>query len=169
MIWAERRNSRKAAAMMPRGVESVTSECPPKELYRLIYSSVARPPGEISNIEPTNVDAIQKKASKKNSEVDVSGVLISVRGVFIQILEGDPADIEPVFERICCDFRHSKVSLLEFGPAERRHFGEWSMVSVDDVTAADPEQLEDLLTSVSAGLPPSTIVRKVRSLLDGDA
>ena len=87
----------------------------------------------------------------------------------VQILEGDPADIEPVFERICCDFRDSKVSLLEFGPAERRHFGEWSMVSVDDVTAADPERLEDLLTSVSAGLPPSTIVRKVRSLLDGDA
>ena len=43
------------------------------------------------------------------------------------------------------------------------------MVSIGDDTTDDLGRLEDLLTSVSSGIAPTTIVRKVRSLLDGDA
>lgn len=68
----------------------------------------------------------------KNRTFGLTGVLVFVDETFIQILEGPPANVEEVFEQICCDLRHTEVELIETYPVQSRLFAEWDMAFLAD-------------------------------------
>ncbi|MEI6331436.1 MAG: BLUF domain-containing protein [Pseudanabaena sp. ELA645] len=72
---------------------------------------------DIGNISQTN-----------NSREGITGVLLSCRGIFFQILEGEEDRIDRLYERILRDDRHNQILCLksELNVFERR-FPEWSM------------------------------------------
>lgn len=49
------------------------------------------------------------------------------KGSFFQILEGPPEAVEPLYEKIGADKRHSRISKLILEPIEVRSFANWSM------------------------------------------
>ena len=135
-------------------------------LHRLIYTSESREPGGAIELAPMPVDAIAAAAAKRNASLGLSGVLVAVRGHFVQILEGEAANLEIVFESICRDMRHRTISLIDFAPATERRFETWGMVSLDAGRMADPERYEDLFASILGGMAPAAIVSDVRQFLD---
>ena len=72
-----------------------------------------------------------RSSSENNKKLDVTGVLISVRDYFFQVLEGDASIVDALFEKISRDPRHHEVITLsaETG-CEERLFTEWGMKTV---------------------------------------
>jgi hypothetical protein len=57
-----------------------------------------------------------------NSKVEITGILLYLEGCFFQVLEGEPAKLEPLFEIISKDMRHHSVMKLTFEPLTERGF-----------------------------------------------
>lgn len=78
-----------------------------------------------------DVDADPEKilaASRKNNETKhITGALLFSGYFFIQVLEGDRAYINALFQKIRTDPRHQNVLLCHFGDLPKRNFGSWSM------------------------------------------
>ena len=74
---------------------------------------------------------IGRISSENNKKRDVTGVLISVRDYFFQVLEGDASIVDALVEKISQDPRHNEVTILssETG-CEERLFTEWGMKTV---------------------------------------
>ncbi len=66
-------------------------------------------------------------ARRKNVEGDVTGYLIFDKAWFIQILEGDRAQVQATYQRIARDPRHTGVTLLDMKAVKARTFRSWSM------------------------------------------
>lgn len=140
-----------------------------KQFSRLLYTSAfnvdssgARPQQIVRNIAETS--AAHNRAS------DVTGSLLFVDGVFIQILEGPPDEVEKTFERICCDFRHVDLRLIDLTSVSERLFEEWDMACLyeDQETSL---VLRDGLQEVRflVGINASQAALQMRSLLDSQS
>jgi len=70
---------------------------------------------------------ILSSARRNNPRTEVTGALLFNEGLFAQVLEGPVDSVSPIFEIIQRDPRHSDITVLENGEAERRDFPEWSM------------------------------------------
>ena len=98
----------------------------PSQLVRLIYRSRSALEGTASDVE-RGFAAILEVSKRRNAAAGVTGALMFTRLLFVQALEG-PADVvEDIFDRICCDLRHTAVEIVEYAPVAQRNFGEWSM------------------------------------------
>jgi hypothetical protein len=91
-------------------------------LVRLLYVSkeIAEQP---SNFAKSNLD--QFRINNKISEI--SGVLCSGEGVFLQVLEGERSAVNKLYVDICKDQRHIDIELLHFEEVTERAFYAWSM------------------------------------------
>lgn len=98
-------------------------------LYRLVYRSRANLPEAEA---PAEVARLVARARAANARVGITGALLLADGHFLQAIEGPLDALEALFERICSDFRHREVQLLEFAPAEDRLFSAWAMERVDE-------------------------------------
>ena len=56
-----------------------------------------------------------------------TGMLVYAAGSFLQLIEGDDAGVELIWDRIRMDPRHTALRVLQDGSAQARLFGEWSM------------------------------------------
>src|SRR5665647_1457444 len=101
-------------------------------MYRLIYKS-----SETAPFSRTDLKHLLVGSRLRNTEADISGMLIYDRGTFLQMLEGDTAAIFKTFARIERDPRHKDISVLLRDPtAADRAFGHWSMGYAGGSTAA---------------------------------
>lgn len=91
-------------------------------LIHLIYVSSAR--GELPEAE---LDSILEASARNNAARNITGMLLYVAGSFMQLLEGEEADVEAVYRKVESDPRHHGVIVLERAPIEARSFGKWSM------------------------------------------
>lgn len=95
----------------------------PGTLIELMYVSHAKP-------KPTKdtINAIVKSSRKRNARLEITGLLV-FNGVdrFWQVLEGDKAHVEMVYQRIVEDDRHADVQLLSVRELEERSFPQWNM------------------------------------------
>ena len=107
-------------------------------LFQLVYYSRNRLGGTPEALSEA-INQILSKSRANNEAVDVSGALMFNAGCFGQVLEGPRGAIEQTFERIQQDPRHGDVSVLAFGPIEKRSFARWSMGFVGSA-AADGER-----------------------------
>ena len=88
----------------------------------LVYASRA--------VEPLSDDdllALLTAARNRNHAHGVTGMLVYAAGSFLQLIEGDDAAVELIWDRIRMDPRHTALRVLRDGPATARLFAEWSM------------------------------------------
>ena len=115
--------------------------------YQIIYSSQATTPMTVSDLEKILVDA-----RTGNEARDVTGVLIYVDGVFLQILEGDRDNVISLMSAIADDSRHTAVKVFFEAEVNQRMFGSWRMAFLD----ATPEQLR-----IWIGLPGTATIESI--------
>lgn len=161
---------RRSTATAPPTLEAYDGASPsqpnPFGLHRLIYTSEALSPGSKSDAPTMSAQEIAKASGSKNATRGLSGILISVQNHFIQVLEGEAAELEATFESICRDMRHRDLRLIDFCPAAERYFHGWEMVPLDAKFVDDPESLEDFFLAIRSGMAPASILLKVREFLD---
>ena len=96
------------------------------DLFRVVYFSRNAIEGSLET-QRAEVNAILEASQRNNREAGISGVLVFNNGVFGQVLEGPPEEVEDMFDRIQADERHFDVTVLETAPLARRSFAQWSM------------------------------------------
>ncbi len=85
-----------------------------------------------------DVQSIVSSSTVWNRRHDVTGLLISARRNFAQVLEGRDEYMEAVMRRIRADTRHHSIRIVVDEPISLRLFGRWSMALVqrDDLSDA---------------------------------
>ena len=115
--------------------------------HRLLYQSESLITGTETDVR-SQVASIVAAGQRRNERDGLSGALLFVDGLFVQVLEGEAGKLEATFERICRDLRHRRMVLHEFSEAPERVFSDWGMVEVPGIGIAD-----DLFTSAAGDLP----------------
>lgn len=91
-------------------------------LIQLIYVSSA-----VEELDDAELDRILLSARQHNAELDVTGMLLYQQGSFMQVLEGEAAAVDAIYQRIGQDRRHYGLILLTREPVAERSFPEWRM------------------------------------------
>ena len=91
-------------------------------MRRLIYMSTAcRQPNQAM------LDRILLDAREYNSKIGVTGILVAHGPKFLQVLEGEPSEVETVMSRVCRSEKHSGIITLVDETVTTRLFPDWSM------------------------------------------
>lgn len=101
-------------------------------IYQTIYSSRSTGALDLDGIE-----SLLTTIRLRNKQLNITGVLIYLEGVFIQVLEGDKDAVLGVLESIKRDSRHEEVTVFYEADLSGRVFDEWHMAYLD----VKPEQL----------------------------
>lgn len=110
---------------------------------------------------------IAETSAIRNLAEGLTGSLAYIDGHFIQVLEGDQRPIEETFERICCDFRHYDLKLIDCQTMPTRQFAEWNMACLVDVEGNAVGRREALTEiRLLATLNVREAVTQMRKLLD---
>lgn len=91
-------------------------------MRRLIYFSKSTTvclPGDIPDILSVSRD--------RNAANHVTGILLFMDGVFMQVLEGSEEALYATMNRIKTDIRHDEVYIFSDEEVDERVFGEWTM------------------------------------------
>lgn len=94
-------------------------------LFRMFYRSRQTSP-MVADLD-FEVGRIIKTAIRWNKSVAVTGLLLVVKGHFIQALEGPIDGVSATYARISMDPRHHDLRIISQDPAAQRLFGEWNM------------------------------------------
>lgn len=101
-------------------------------LSQIIYCSVAS--HLFSEDELNELLRVSRKYNERNG---ITGILLYSEGYFFQVLEGEEALIDVLFERIKKDGRHDQVVQIVRESISARAFKNWTMgyavISPDDV------------------------------------
>ncbi|RVU02893.1 BLUF domain-containing protein [Mucilaginibacter limnophilus] len=100
------------------------------KLLSLLYVSKAVRPYTMAEL-----DDLLEKSRIKNNAAEITGLLLYLCNErqesslcrFMQVLEGEPAPVERLYERIKQDTRHYHVTLVRKASIAVRSFGNWSM------------------------------------------
>lgn len=92
------------------------------QLERLIYISEAKP-----GLTENGIRKIVNMAHLRNQMANITGLLVHDDGHFLQILEGEPHEVEETYGRISEDGRHLNCQLLLAQPIAKRAFPKWLM------------------------------------------
>jgi hypothetical protein len=93
-------------------------------VYSLLYISRAELAGSTVEAE---IEAIVRVSTARNAAAEVTGALLYTGERFAQLLEGSEDAVREIMARIARDPRHSELTIIEQGPAERRRSARWSM------------------------------------------
>lgn len=91
-------------------------------MNHLVYMSRAVRP-----LSDQDLQELLAQCRRDNAQHHVTGILFYSHGNIAQLIEGEPAVIEALFQKIARDGRHSHVHKLIEKPIEQRSFGDWSM------------------------------------------
>jgi len=91
-------------------------------LIHCIYASRAT-----ARFDEAHLPELLDAARAANAARGVSGILLYVERNFFQVLEGEADVVDGVFERICRDERHTRVTRIIHEPIADRDFGDWTM------------------------------------------
>lgn len=91
-------------------------------LYELVYVSMATRP-----MDTAALTALLDEARVFNAEHGITGLLVYHGQEFMQLLEGDEAEVKALFEHICHDDRHQQTHVMWEGPLAARGFDQWAM------------------------------------------
>jgi hypothetical protein len=94
----------------------------PATMYHLVYISEAK-----ERMTLTTLVVILMQARALNERRDVTGALVYGDGQFMQVIEGERAVVQNLYQHIAKDPRHHHVRMLTEGPIETRRFTQWSM------------------------------------------
>ena len=93
--------------------------------FQLIYSSAAT-----ERMPKSKLYKILLSSRSRNVSQDITGLLVFVNGVFLQILEGERDVVSALMQKISGDPRHSNVKVFQEKAVEQRTFSSWRMAYV---------------------------------------
>lgn len=111
-------------------------------LREIVYISTAK------GIDAAEIEEILGSCARNNVERNVTGILLYNGRNFMQLLEGDVADLSWVMNRIENDPRHDGLSVLDDIAIPERACPDWSMRHIRLV-----DELADRRASLDAELP----------------
>ena len=91
-------------------------------LMQLTYVSSVR-----QEMDEKMLEEMLLQSNRNNLRDSVTGMLLYAGGCFIQVLEGEQADVYALFARIKADPRHRDIFLIDCSAIELRSFPRWSM------------------------------------------
>ena len=91
-------------------------------LHQIIYVSSA-----CTLMSERELKALMAQSGQFNAARQITGLLLYKDGNFMQLLEGDQAELNSLMERIKVDRRHFGLSVLVNEPAVSRLYPEWAM------------------------------------------
>jgi hypothetical protein len=92
-----------------------------------------------------DIEDILETASNYNNQKGLSGVLLYHSGLFLQLLEGEAADVDLLYSKIFKDPRHNNVTVLFELEAQKRIFTKWGM-AYRDVNELDIKMVNQMLS-----------------------
>ena len=96
-----------------------------RSLLRLIYRS--RQTAATASDLDFAVGQIIRSSIRHNREDNLTGLLITIQGVFVQALEGPSAAVRGAYDRIMHDPRHADLVLISASEVDKRLFSDWNM------------------------------------------
>jgi hypothetical protein len=122
-------------------------------MHHIIYLSRATRP-----MSDEELATLLTQAREANARQNITGALVYGDGQFMQIIEGEEADLAMLYARLLQDGRHGQVFKFADKPILQRSFADWSMafrpVSAEQFQALQgyvaPEQLDLSAPSLSA-------------------
>lgn len=122
-------------------------------------------------LTPADIADILNASREKNGQRGITGMLLYKGGNVIQVLEGEEAQVLPLFATIQKDPRHKGVMKLYQKNVAARDFPEWTM-GFHDLSAMDARQLEGFSKILDADfdmqtIQPSTAAKLLNSFKTG--
>jgi hypothetical protein len=121
-------------------------------MYFLTYVSKAQ-----KNISVAEIQKILDTARTKNSENDITGLLLGRAGTFFQLLEGDKDKVLATFKNIAKDPRHENIKVIfeiEIANASKI-FPSWKMGFIGgSLQSQEQEALVDSLQKLATSEKP---------------
>jgi hypothetical protein len=109
-------------------------------VYQLIYASSAK-----KDISREEIQAILEVAQSHNPQHGITGMLLYHGGIFLQLLEGEAAQVQELYAKIKGDPRHSNcISLIE-AQQNPRIFEKWSM-AYREIDTLDLKMVNEILS-----------------------
>jgi hypothetical protein len=96
------------------------------------------------------LENIQTASIARNSELNITGLLIATRSHFAQVLEGPTGAVDQVMASITIDPRHCEVVVLRREEIEIRRFASWQL-AVFEREAFASISMRPLLAAVHEG------------------
>jgi Sensors of blue-light using FAD len=97
-------------------------------VHQLIYYSKSTCKGGDAALLAQLRDIVSS-ARKNNARAGVTGFLIFDKTWFVQILEGDRANVSEIYNKIARDARHSGLNIINVRDVDGRLFPDWTMGS----------------------------------------
>lgn len=95
-------------------------------LKRIKYISRASRP-----MTAEEVARLREVSVRNNVKTDITGILIELKGLFFQVMEGPSEAVDQLYERISRDDRHTEMLLLSSSDAvPTRMFPDWAMKTI---------------------------------------
>lgn len=117
----------------------------------------------------TDLEDLLVHARDSNQKRNVSGMLLYVNGLFVQVLEGDDDDVDGLYNKICKDSRHNKIAKIYDNQIEEKLFDVWSMAfnksSVEELSEAGYFTLDEF-KEITDGVADYETIRILRTILD---
>lgn len=129
-------------------------------MIHIVYMSRAVRP-----LSDQDLQVLLEQCRRDNHRNGVTGVLFYSHGNIAQLIEGKAEVLEPLFEIISRDGRHSNVVKLVSKPISVRSFPDWSM-AFHPLEATGFEALEGFLLPQHLAPPPSTLTIADAMLVD---
>ena len=122
-------------------------------MIRLIYvSSATRPMGEQDLLD------LLAQSRPRNTRQHVTGMLVYRDGAFLQVLEGESADVQEIYRSITMDDRNTGHYLIAKEEITDRNFPAWSM-GFKDLTKCPADELEGYSDIFGKGASPDKIAK----------
>ena len=133
--------------------------------YQIIYSSESATPMQTDDLEE-----ILGQARRNNAENGITGALVYVDGVFLQIIEGDSPTSQQLMAKIATDVRHETMTVLKAGEVSAPMFADWKMAYVSATAAqvakwaglSEVTSIPEILTDMRAA--PDAATRVAQSI-----
>jgi hypothetical protein len=129
-------------------------------MIHIVYMSRAVRP-----LSDQDLQELLDQCRRDNASRNITGVLFYSHGNIAQLIEGEASVLEPLFENITRDGRHSNVVKLVSKPIATRSFSEWSM-AFHPLEASGFEALEGFLLPHHLQQLPSTLTIADAMLVD---
>jgi hypothetical protein len=114
-------------------------------LIRLVFSSDVT-----GSLDATTLQQIAASSERNNWRDGITGVLLTGPCRFVQVLEGERADVSACFARIASDARNAGCQLLSLTYIARRRFARWTMHPIA-ITPETEKGLDRLLDELEHG------------------
>jgi hypothetical protein len=129
-------------------------------MIHIIYISRAVRP-----LSDQDLQSLLAQCRRDNEHHNVTGVLFYSHGNIAQLIEGEQEILDPLFEKISLDGRHSNVNKLISKPISTRSFPDWSM-AFHPLESNGFETLQGFLLPTHLTPPPSSLTIADAMLLD---